>query len=216
MKKILLTGGSGQLGTELIKLRQYLTPSRHEMNIISEESVENYLTTHDYSLIIHAAAYTNVHLPESNPQEAFLCYSTNVLGTRYIVKFTKSPIIFISTETVLNPYNFYNLTKLQAENEVKKCKKSFSIIRTSFRNNPFEYEMAPDDMLTIGDSVEIIAKLIDKFCDLSMTNDINYVGTGVKTMYELAIKTRKNVKRGKITDIPFPISNMCELLNIPK
>jgi dTDP-4-dehydrorhamnose reductase len=138
------------------------------------------------------------------------------LGTRYIVKFTKSPIIFISTETVLNPYNFYNLTKLQAENEVKKCKKSFSIIRTSFRNNPFEYEMAPDDMLTIGDSVEIIAKLIDKFCDLSMTNDINYVGTGVKTMYELAIKTRKNVKRGKITDIPFPISNMCELLNIPK
>lgn len=216
MKNIILTGSSGQLGKELVRLRKYITPSRQDMDIISEFSVKNYLENNDYSLIIHAAAYTNVHLPESNSKEAFLCYATNVLGTRHIIKYTKSPIIFISTETVLHPYNFYNLTKLQAENEIKKCKKEYLIIRTSFRNNPFEYDMAPDDMYTIGDSVDVIAKLIDNFCDLPLTNKITYVGTGVKTMYDLAIKTKKDVKRIKVADISFPISNMCELLDIAK
>jgi len=33
-------------------------------------------------------------------------------------------------------------------------------------------------------------------------------------MYDLAIKTRKDVRRIKVSDIPFPISNMYELLNI--
>jgi dTDP-4-dehydrorhamnose reductase len=216
MKNIILTGGTGQLGTELKKLRQFLTPSRLEMDIVLEDSVNNYLTRNEYSLIVHAAAYTNVRLPETDPQEAFLCYSTNVLGTRNIVKYAKSPIIFISTETVLDPYNFYNLSKLQAEKEIKKSKFGFSILRTSFREDPFEYEIAPEDMLTIGDSVSVIANLINKFCDMPVANEIIYVGTGVKTMYELATKTRKNVIKCKISDLPFELSHMYELLNVFK
>lgn len=214
MKKILLTGSTGQLGSELTKLRSYLTPTRQDMDITKDSAVKDYLSTNSYDLIVHAAAYTKVQLPESSSDEALLCHSTNVFGTRNIVRHSKSPIIFISTETVLHPYNFYNITKLQAENEIKKFKGGYLIVRTSFRSNPFEYPAAPDDMLTIGDSVEVIAKLIDKLCDLPVNNTTCYVGTGVKTMYDLAIKTRKDVKRIKVSDIPFPISNMYELLNI--
>jgi UDP-glucose 4-epimerase len=214
MREILLTGSTGQLGSELIKLRNYLTPTRCEMDITKEDSVRNYLESHPCDLIVHAAAYTKVQLPESSSEEAVLCHATNVFGTRNIVRYSNAPIIFISTETVLHPYNFYNLTKLQAENEVKKFKGGYLIVRTSFRNNPFEYPAAPDDMLTIGDSVDVIAKLIDKLCDLPVNNSTCYVGTGIKTMYDLAIKTRKDVRRIKVSDIPFPISNMYELLNI--
>lgn len=55
-------------------------------------------------------------------------------------------------------------------------------------------ELASTDMLTIGDTAEKIAKLIDQAVDtLPMDGSITYIGTGVKTVYELAKETRPDV-----------------------
>jgi dTDP-4-dehydrorhamnose reductase len=208
--KILLTGGSGKLGTELRKLREYVAPSHGEFDITKKGRITSFLKDLQPDLILHAAAYTDVRSPESNPQEAINCYRTNVIGTRHLVEVAECPILFISSETVLHPYNFYALTKLQAENEVRKHIEH-TIVRTSFRDNPFQYAQAPIDMYTIGDNTDIIAARIDALIGLPPQGTI-YVGTGVKSMYQLARRTRPDVRPCSYTDIPHPLAPMIELL----
>lgn len=212
--KILLTGGSGQLGQELLKLRRYVAPSHKAMDITDEASIRRYLTKYKPDLIVHAAAYTNTSLPEKDPTAAAECYRVNVLGTRNLVKLASCPIILISSESVLEPHNFYVLTKIQAEKEVSQHSK-FKIIRTSFRCNPFEYDKAAVDMLTLADVVEKIAPLIDKSVDLPCENNVVYVGTGVKTVYDLAKQTRPDVQAVTRTDLQASLPAMHSLLNIP-
>ena len=210
--KILLTGGSGQLGSELLKHRQFIAPNRHEMDILSEARVQITYEKYKPDIVVHSAAYTNTSLPESDPIEAYHCYQTNIIGTRNIARFFHCPIILISTETCLNPYNFYAITKLQSENELKLYSDKYKIIRTSFRERPFEYPMAFDDMYTIGDYVDVIAKLINEEVEKPIENNIVYVGTGVKTPYDLAVKTKPDIKR--VSYKLFKIAPMEELLTV--
>jgi dTDP-4-dehydrorhamnose reductase len=210
--RILLTGGSGKLGTELQRLRSYIAPSHNQMDITKKEEVHLMVKEVRPDLIVHAAAYTDVRSPEHSPEAAFSCYQTNVLGTKNIVAAAECPILFISSETVLHPYNFYALTKLQAENEVKKHPRH-TIARTSFRDNPFQYERAPIDMYTIGDNTDTIAARIDLLID-QPPQGLVYVGTGIKSMYQLAKKTRPNVIPCSIQDLPYPLAPMIELLAV--
>ena len=47
MKRILLTGGSGILGTELQKHRKYIVPSHNEMDITDFNSVKLFFNKHN-------------------------------------------------------------------------------------------------------------------------------------------------------------------------
>ncbi|OGI76071.1 hypothetical protein A3D36_02555 [Candidatus Nomurabacteria bacterium RIFCSPHIGHO2_02_FULL_36_29] len=200
MKRILLTGGSGILGTELQKHRKYIVPSHNEMDITDFNFVKLFFNKHKPPLIIHAAAYTDVSKPDKEPEEMAKCYLANVIGTRNIVNAAGSiPIIYISTEYVLEPVNFYALTKLQGEKEVERAK-NYYIIRTTFKPRPFEHPRACTDVWTIGDYVDVIASLIDKFIE-NPKGKIVYIGTGKKTVYELAKKTRPDVKPIKRKDV---------------
>lgn len=191
---ILLTGGSGQLGQVLQKQRKYIAPSHQDMDITDPDSILRYIGKNSIDLIVHSAAYTETLKPDNDPEEAVKCFKVNVLGTRNLVAQASCPIVYISTESAVEPYNFYILTKIQGEHEVRLNQHGSHIIRTSFRYDPFEYPKAPTDMLTIGDTVGKIAPLIDAAIDgLPMDGGITYIGTGVRTVYELARETRPDV-----------------------
>lgn len=191
--KILLTGGTGQLGAELLKLYRYTAPTHEEMDICDPEEVQEVLDAEQPDLILHAAAFTNTFGADRSPSAAALCWQTNVLGTRNLVNAADCPIILISTEAVIDPYCFYILTKLQAEYEVRHHEPGYSIFRTSFREEPYEYPQAFTDMWTIGDSISIIAKLINEAALAPLVPGIRWIGTGPKTMYELAKRTVSDV-----------------------
>lgn len=212
--KILLTGGTGLLGTHLLGIRNYIAPSRSEMDITDKKSVMSYLENCNPDVILHSAAYTDATTPEFNSEEADLCYKTNVLGTRNIVNYANNAsIIYISSESTINPCSIYSNTKLYAEKEVEKHH-SYTIVRTSFRKNPFQYDVAFYDMYTIGDSVHIIADLIDKLAELPTENKTIYLGTGVKTVYELAKKTRPNIPPVSRRSFSNKIPSLAELLTV--
>lgn len=174
-------------------MRQYYSPSSKELDITDPDKVSKVLGAYNPDVILHAAAYTDTLKPDDDASEAVKCYQVNVLGTRNLVQHATCPIIYVSTESALEPYNFYILTKLQGELEVMQHKPGYTILRTSFRDDPFEYPKAAVDMLTLADSVTNITPLIDSYVDEPPTNDIQYVGTGVKTVYELAKMTRPDV-----------------------
>ena len=85
--KALLTGGSGVLGTELIKLSddnlRFYSPSSSECNILNEEQIQKCFREVDFTTVVHCAALTNVTGIEKNPFEAV---QTNIVGTINILR----------------------------------------------------------------------------------------------------------------------------------
>ena len=144
---ILVTGGSGSLGSELQKIfPECLSPSSNDLDITNKQNIENYLKTHSIDTIIHTAAITSVRSCEENKK---LAWNTNVEGTKNLVDSilklnSKIKFVYVSTACVFDghsgmydeddipyPENFYALTKLLGEIEISHLS-NFLIIRTNF------------------------------------------------------------------------------------
>lgn len=153
MKKILITGASGQLGKALKTLftpKYDIIPTSknydtHQKNyfcdITNPLSIRDIVSATSPDIIINLAALTNVDLCEKRPDLAF---SANFGGLQNIVEIFNGPIIQLSTDYVfdgkvgqynenssVNPINVYGRTKLEAENFLKENSKDSLIIRTS-------------------------------------------------------------------------------------
>lgn len=211
---ILLTGGSGQLGTELQKQYNFYAPDKHSFNIINLNKDWLVKNCPQIEGILHCAADTQNNKIQTDLDQAISATITNVLGTANMAKLANElgvPLFHISTETCIDPYNIYAKTKLLAEDMARFAKKHV-IIRTSFRDNPFEYSKALIDMWTIGDSIDVIARLIIDRLSSKYSNELEYIGTPAKTMYDLAKKTRPDVKPTTIDELnktcPFQMHTM--------
>lgn len=210
----LLTGGSGQLGTELQKQYSFYAPNSHVFNIINPNKDWLVKNCPQIEGILHCAADTQNNKIQTDLDQAISATITNVLGTANMAKLANElnvPLFHISTETCIDPYNTYAKTKLLAEDMARFANKHV-IIRTSFRDNPFEYLKAPTDMWTIGDNLDIIAKLIIDRLSRKYSNKLEYIGTPAKTMYDLAKKTRPDVELTTIGELnktsPFQMHTM--------
>ena len=198
--KILVTGGSGLLGTHLIPL---LEAKGHTISAPthSEFDLRNTTSRQIVDLIVHAGAYTNVDKAEEEPAE---CYETNVTGTLNLLqKNYMIPFVYISSEFAKNPVNFYSKTKLEAEELVKKMAEKYLIIRTLFKERPFKHDRAFIDQYTQGDYVDVIAPMIADviFSDWKKAGSVFYIGTGRKTMFELSKQTKPDVKPMSIKEM---------------
>jgi dTDP-4-dehydrorhamnose reductase len=201
--RILLTGASGTLGTQLKKHFDCDSPSHKTFDITKPyPSPLSFMAPHkDYGLIIHCAAYIDVKKAETEKEK---CYNINVRGTQnLLLDFPDVPFVFISTEHANNPVNYYCETKLGAETAIKALSKQYLIIRTLFKAVPYPYDQAFTDRYTCGDEVTIIAPLVAKAIQEwdRKTSKTIYIGTGRKTFYDIAIKSRTNVRKCTIKDI---------------
>lgn len=209
---ILLTGGSGRLGTELRALLPgSLAPTSAEMNLMNEESVVSVIGRARPNLIVHAAAYTNVSGAEQHRQA---CWDTNVVGTRTVARAANAvgaKLIHISTDYVFDGQrgnyretdtpgpvvNYYALTKLMAE-EAARTARQLLIIRTSFRPREFAYPVAFSDVYTGQDYVDIIAPQIALAIQHAgdIPDDMLHIVTERKSVYELAKRRKPDVQEG--------------------
>jgi dTDP-4-dehydrorhamnose reductase len=192
-KNILVTGGSGRLGTELKKHLKAQYPTKEQLDVTRCWGVP------DCDLLVHMASYTNVDEAEKDKS---WCFRVNVLGTnRLLEKYPDAPFVFISTEHVNADGTYFN-SKLIGELLVKNLSKSYLIIRTLFKPNPWPWEFAFEDQYTQGDYVDVIAPLIAK--EIKEWDGVSksiMVGTGRKTMYELAKRTKSDVKPNSVNDL---------------
>ena len=149
MKKVFLTGGSGQLGKEIIKFLKekymIIAPKKEEFDLENFEKINKYLKEIDPEIIILSGAYTDVDKAEEEKEKV---YKINFLSTKEFVKYAKEKekiLIFISTDYVFdgekeiyseedipNPLNFYGKTKYLSEKEIISNLKKYFIVRTSW------------------------------------------------------------------------------------
>ena len=149
---VLVTGGTGQLGSELIKLLdekqvEYISVGSKELDIADGKSVYQFITELKPEVIYHCAAYTAVDAAEDEGKE--LNYSVNVKGTENVAKAAESVgaiLVYISTDYVFdgtnqneyketdqtNPQNEYGRAKLAGEKIVKEQVSKHYIVRTSW------------------------------------------------------------------------------------
>lgn len=156
-KVILITGGAGSIGSEII--RQLIKYAPGEIIIVDQaesplvelvlECKEEFKCDHimgivadvtDYNrmqhifneyrpnIVFHAAAYKHVPIMEQHPQEAV---SVNVGGTKLVAlladKYNVSKFVMVSTDKAVNPTNVMGATKRVAEIFIQ----TFSAISTT-------------------------------------------------------------------------------------
>jgi len=139
-KSILITGGTGSLGTALCKLFQSDPPKRLIIFSTDWKKQENLrdslgnppymrwfignirdperlgMAFEDVDYVIHAAAIKSLEACENEPEEAL---KTNVIGTHNIINAALDrgvrKTLLISTDKAVNPINTYGTCKAMAE-----------------------------------------------------------------------------------------------------
>lgn len=148
MKRVLLTGGNGFIGTRFREAQKHnfdiLSTDVNELNILEEEKVMDALNLFKPDYVIHAAAIALTDFCNKNPEK---CYAINVTGAVNIAKACKASgakMIFLSTEQVFNgnpeggpykesdqavPDTMYGKNKLEAEGLIKEILDDLIILR---------------------------------------------------------------------------------------
>ena len=150
--KILIFGGSGQLGKSLLDFSwgpqsTLFSPTRAEVDILNFEEVRDYVSSINPEYVINATAWTDVLGAETHEIKARHLNVDAVANLANICNDLDLPLIHISTDYVFdglkgdtyiesdpaNPQTFYGRTKHDGENKIIESGISkFYIIRTSW------------------------------------------------------------------------------------
>ncbi len=204
--RILLTGGSGLLGVELLRLdADLIAPSRDELDITNAAAVAAHVASVSPDIILHAAALTDNRKIEASPGEAL---DVNIVGTVNLAKAclgSRTRMVFLSTDYVykgdrgnysetdeLLPANLYAWTKLAGEAAVRAVPNCL-IIRTSFGRSTFDYPAAFTDKWSSKEYVDVLAPQILQAARSPLTGIVN-IGGPRRTLYEYATERNPEVQ----------------------
>ena len=134
IERILITGASGFVGSRITKALQekfkLMTPGHKEMDITSEEAVEQYIQKNKPDAILHLAAISDTGYCEAHPDESYLVNVTSVENLAKSAARHNAKLVFFSSDQVYNgnletgllseevpvsPENHYGRHKLLAE-----------------------------------------------------------------------------------------------------
>ncbi|MEO8737136.1 MAG: dTDP-4-dehydrorhamnose reductase [Edaphobacter sp.] len=148
--KILVTGGTGQVGGELVKslatLGEIVAPTRTELDLSNAESIRELIRAVQPRWIVNPAAYTAVDKAESEPE---LAHAINAEAVRVIgeeAQRINAGVIHFSTDYVFDgtgtvpysetdatmPVSVYGASKLAGERALAESGAAHLIFRTSW------------------------------------------------------------------------------------
>ncbi|WP_298506722.1 dTDP-4-dehydrorhamnose reductase [uncultured Maribacter sp.] len=192
MKKILVTGGDGQLARCIKDVSSkyaedftFVYRNSLELNIADEEAVSKELECGTYDYCINCAAYTHVDNAEKEKEKAI---SVNHIGSKNLAIACKkhgTMLLHISTDFVFNgikrvpyteedieePLSVYGSTKLFGEKEIKNNTFKYFIIRTSWLYSEYGHNFMKS-MLKLGKEKEELSVVNDQIGTPTYAKDL--------------------------------------------
>jgi len=180
MKKILITGGNGQLGSELKVLSkvynqfEWVFTDYQELDLCDLENLETSITKIDPQIIINCAAHTAVDKAESEYELSDVLNHQSVAVMAQWSHANNCRLIHVSTDYVFdgtasialtetpepNPINVYGVTKLAGEKACLRENPDAVIIRTSWVYSSFG-----------NNFVKTMSRLMQERDSLNVVND---------------------------------------------
>ena len=135
-ERILITGSSGKLGSDILRFvggktdKEVIGLSHAHLDITDKQQVKDAIKRYSPDVIINCAALTDLDYCEDRPEET---HKVNVIGTKNLADYSpESYLIQISSDYVIDPVNEYTRSKLLSEAPVLKSKGL--VIRTTYYN----------------------------------------------------------------------------------
>ncbi len=151
MERVLLFGGSGILGTEVLRMLQnekidYVAPRSSDLDIRNRNQVTDFARDFKPTWIINCAAWTNVDGAENSYVEACDLNEVGVENIAIAAKSIGCKVVHISTDYVfdgdsetpykedslVNPVNKYGESKLRGEQALMAVLPGSFVVRTSW------------------------------------------------------------------------------------
>lgn len=182
MKKILITGAYGQLGSELSLLLQddkeveLIKTDVDTLDICNAKEVEACIGKHRPDVVVNCAAYTAVDQAETDTEKAERLNVDAIGNIAKAAKKYKAKVIHISTDYVFSgnahtpykenkavcPQSVYGRTKAAGEAKLREILPEAIIIRTAWLYSTFGKNFVKT-MINLGSSREEINVVADQF-----------------------------------------------------
>lgn len=179
--RTLITGADGQLGRELIRQGHVFNIElwafkRQELDITQPNQIDKIIGKASPSLVVNAAAYTNVDKAET---EADLAFAVNKIAPGYLARCCAErniALIHISSDYVFDgikgkpyhetdpiaPLGIYGQSKAEGEVAIRSGLKNHIILRTSWLYSVYRSNFVKT-MLDLGTKKKVIPVVNDQF-----------------------------------------------------
>ncbi|MGY5851259.1 dTDP-4-dehydrorhamnose reductase [Salegentibacter sp. F14] len=200
MKRVLVTGASGQLGQCFQKIAtdypgvNFIFLNSSQLDITDQNKLQEVFTEKKPDYCINCAAYTNVEKAEEDTEMAFKINSDGVKNLVKACKNTGTVLIHFSTDYVFdgkttepyketdktNPINVYGASKLKGERYIIDGMDTYFIFRTSWLYSEFGHNF-----------FNTILKKIEEGASLNITTSQTGTPTNANDLAQFVLKLIK-------------------------
>jgi len=148
--RILVTGSTGQVGSEVLRAfshsgHELIAPGRRELDFLSPERVAGQVRRLQADWVINCAAFTQVDQAESEVEQAFVVNRDSAAGLAGAVADYGGQLLHVSTDFIFdgrqsrpyreadaaNPLSVYGRSKWEGEQAIRAALPEATILRTA-------------------------------------------------------------------------------------